>query len=49
MEILVIFSIQVEVLEKLVISKLVPLVLPKIGIGVEITLINNVTHAYEVF
>jgi hypothetical protein len=24
-------------------------VLPKIGIGVEITLINNVTHAYEVF
>jgi len=46
---IVVFSTQVEVLEKLVTPKLVPLILPNIGVGIKVTLINNVTHAFEVF
>ncbi len=38
-----------EGLEEPIIPKLVPLVIPKIGVGVEVTLIDIVTHAYEVF
>jgi hypothetical protein len=36
-------------LEELVTPKLVPLVIPKIGVGVKVTLINIITHASEVF
>ncbi len=49
MEVLVIFNTQVEVLEEPITPKLIPLVLPKIGICVEVMLIDNVTHAFEVF
>jgi len=49
MEILVVFNIEVEVLEEPITPKLVLIVLPKIGIGVKVTLINSVTHAFEVF
>ncbi len=45
----VIVNIQVEKLEKLVIPKFVPLAIPKIGVGVEVILINIVTHAFKVF
>jgi hypothetical protein len=45
----VIVSIQVEELEELVIPKLVPLTIPEIGVDADVTLINIVTHAYEVF
>ncbi len=45
----VVFNIQVEVLEEPIIPKLVPLVLPKIGVGAEVTLIDSVTRAFEVF
>ncbi len=44
-----VFSIQVEALEKLIIPKPIPLVIPKIGISAEVTLINSITHASEVF
>ncbi len=46
---IVVFSTQVEVLEKPITPKLVPLILPDIGVGIKVTLINNVTHAFEVF
>jgi hypothetical protein len=36
-------------LEKPITPKLVPLIILKIGVGVEITLINIITHAFEVF
>jgi hypothetical protein len=36
-------------LEKLITPKLVPLAIPKIGVGVKVTLINTITHVYEVF
>ncbi len=36
-------------MEELVTPKLVPLVIPKIGVGVKVTLINIITHASEVF
>ncbi len=36
-------------MEELVTPKLVPLVIPKIGVGVEVTLINIITHDFEVF
>jgi hypothetical protein len=50
MEVLVVVvSIQVEELEEPVTPKLVPLGIPKIRVGVEVTLINIVTHASMVF
>jgi len=36
-------------LQKHVIPKPVPLIIPKIRVGVEVTLINTITHAFEVF
>ncbi len=45
----VIVSIQVEELEKLITPKFVPLAITEIGVGVEDTLINIVTHACKVF
>jgi hypothetical protein len=36
-------------LEKIVIPKSIPLAIPKIGVGVEVILINIVTHAFKVF
>ncbi len=45
----VVVSIQVEELEKPITPKLVPLAIPKIGVGAQVTLINIVTHASEVF
>ncbi len=36
-------------MEEHVTPKLVPLTLPKIGVSIEVTLIDNVTHASEVF
>ncbi len=50
MEVLVVVvSIQLEELEKLVFPKLVPLAIPKIGVGAHVNLINVVMHASEVF
>ncbi len=50
MEILVVVVIiQVKTLEKPVTPKLIPLIIPKIGVGVEVTLIDSITHASEVF
>jgi hypothetical protein len=49
MEILVVFSTQVKVWEELVTPKLVPLILPKIKVGAEVTLIDSVIHAFKVF
>jgi hypothetical protein len=50
MEVLVVVvSTQVEGLEELVIPKLVPLVIPKIGVGLEVTLIDIITHTFKVF
>jgi hypothetical protein len=45
---IVVFSIHVKVLGELVTPKPIPLILPKIKVGVEVTLIDNVTHAFEV-
>jgi len=45
----VIVSTHVEGLEELVTLKLVPFIIPKIGVGVKVTLINTITHAFEVF
>jgi hypothetical protein len=36
-------------LEELVTPKPIPLVIPKIGVGAEVTLIDIVTHVFEVF
>jgi hypothetical protein len=36
-------------LQEHVIPKPVPLIIPKIRVGVEVTLINTITHAFEVF
>jgi hypothetical protein len=36
-------------LEKLVTPKPIPLVILEIGIGIDITLISNITHAFEFF
>jgi hypothetical protein len=44
----VVFSIQVQVLEKLIIPKPISLVTPEIGIGAEVTLTDNITHASKV-
>ncbi len=46
---IVVVSIQVEGLEEHVTPKLVPLVIPKIGVGVEVTLIDIIKHTFEVF
>jgi hypothetical protein len=46
---IIIVTTQVEGLEKLVIPKPISLVIPKIGVGVEVTLIDFVIHAFEVF
>jgi hypothetical protein len=35
--------------KELIIPKPIPLTLLEIGTRVEVTLINNVTHAYEIF
>jgi hypothetical protein len=45
----VVSSIQVEVLEEPITLKPIPLVLPEIRVGVEVTLIDSVIHALEVF
>jgi hypothetical protein len=47
--IIIIVSIQVEELEEFVTPKVVPLTIPKIRVGAEVTLINIITHAFEVF
>jgi len=39
----------VEVLEELVTPKPIPLVILDIGVGVKVTLIDNITNAFEVF
>ncbi len=50
MEVLaIVVSTHVEGLEKPIIPKSIPLIIPKIGVGVEVTLINIVTHASKVF
>ncbi len=50
MEVLVVvISTQVEVLEELVTPKPIPLVILEIGVGAKVTLIDNITHAFEVF
>jgi hypothetical protein len=46
---IVIVSTRVEGLEEPITPKLVPLFIPKIGVGVEVTLIDTITHAYKVF
>ncbi len=38
-----------EALEELITPKVIPLVILEIGIGIEVILIDNVTHAFEVF
>ncbi len=45
----VIVSIQVQGLEKPITSKLIPLVIPKIGARVKVTMVDLVTHASKVF
>jgi hypothetical protein len=46
---IVIVSTPIEELEELVTFKLIPLAIPKIGVGGNVTLINTITHAFEVF
>jgi hypothetical protein len=46
---IVVVSIHVEGLEEPITPKPIPLVIPKIGVGVKVTLIEIVTHAFEVF
>ncbi len=45
----VVVNIQVEELEEPITPKPIPLTIPKIRVGVEVTLINIVTHAFKVF
>jgi hypothetical protein len=45
----VVINTQVEALEKPIIPKPIPLVIPKIGVGVEVILIYSITHASKVF
>jgi hypothetical protein len=45
----VVVNTQVEGLKELVIPKHVLLVIPKIGVGVKVTLIDTITHASKVF
>jgi hypothetical protein len=46
---IVVVNTHVEVLEKLVTQKPIPLIIPKIGIDIKITLIDNIPHAYKGF
>jgi len=49
-EILVlVVNTHVEASEKLVTQKLIPLIIPKIGIGIKVTLIDNIACASKVF
>jgi hypothetical protein len=48
-EVHVVSSIQVEVLEEPITPKPIPLTLPKIGVGTKVTLIYSVIHASKVF
>ncbi len=45
----VIFNIHVETLEKPIIPKSIPLIIPKIKVGALLTLIDSITHFVEVF
>jgi hypothetical protein len=45
---IVVVSTQVEALEELVAPKPIPLVILEIGVGVEVTLNNNISHGFEV-
>jgi hypothetical protein len=45
----VVVNIQVEELKKSVTFKFVPLTILEIGVGAKVTLIDTITHAYEVF
>jgi len=45
----VVVSIQVEALEECLTPKPIPLIIPQIIVGVEVTLIFSITHAFEVF
>jgi hypothetical protein len=45
----VVVSTQVKELEELVFPKPIPLVIPEVGVGAELTLIGIVTHASKVF
>ncbi len=50
MEIFVVVdSTWIEALEELVVPKPIPLVIPEIGVSVEVILINSITHASKVF
>jgi hypothetical protein len=40
---------QVEGLEEHVTFKPLPLIIPEIGVGVKVTLIDIITHAFKVF
>jgi hypothetical protein len=44
----VVVNTQVKALEEPIIPKPIPLVIPKNGIGVEVILIDNIAHAFEV-
>ncbi len=46
---IVVVNTQIEELEKHVTPKHVPLVIPKIGVGAKVTLINIVIHTSKVF
>ncbi len=45
---IVVVNTQVEALEELVTPKPIPLVILEIGVGVEVTLISNISHGFEV-
>jgi hypothetical protein len=45
----VVSSIQVEILKEPIIPKPIPLTLPRIRASVEVTLIDSVIHAFEIF
>jgi hypothetical protein len=46
---IVIVNTQVEALEEPIIPKPVTLIISEIGVNVEVILINNIAHAFEVF
>jgi hypothetical protein len=46
---IVVVSTHVKALEKLVTPKPIPLIILEIGVGAKVTLINNITHVFEVF